>query len=147
MSASLPPRLPEIPGLPIPKLPEGVEIGKLVLKPIEIRDNRLLRRKEVILEAWHVALPTPTRLQIREEVARLFGVDVKQVYIRGIKTEYGRHRSIVEAHIYDDPTIGEQIEPLYIRLRNMPREEAKKIYEEIKRKKAERKMKKKKKKK
>jgi small subunit ribosomal protein S24e len=125
--------------IPIPKLPEGVEVGKVVTRLINVRDNRVIGRKEVTMEVWHVGLPTPSRLQMREEVAKALGVDIKQVYIIRVVTEYGRHRSIVEAHVYDDPAIGEKLEPLYIKLRNMPKEEAKKIMEEMRKKKGEKK--------
>jgi len=120
--------------IPIPKLPEGVEVGKVVTRLINVRDNRVISRKEVTMEVWHPGLPTPSRLQLREEVAKALGVDVKQVYVIRVVTEYGRHRSIIEAHVYDDPTVGERVEPLYVKLRNMPKEEARKIREEMRKK-------------
>ncbi|MGC8543552.1 MAG: 30S ribosomal protein S24e [Vulcanisaeta sp.] len=120
--------------IPTPKLPEGIEVGKLVFRLVSIKENKVLGRKEVTAEAWHVGLPTPGRLQLREEIAKAMGVDVKQVYVIRVITEYGRHRSTVEAHVYDDPSVGEKLEPLYIRLRNMPKEEAKKIREEMRKK-------------
>ncbi|ADN49816.1 30S ribosomal protein S24e [Vulcanisaeta distributa] len=125
--------------IPMPKLPEGIEAGKLVFKLLNIRENKVIGRKEVTAEAWHVGLPTPSRVQLREEIAKAMGVDVKQVYVVRVITEYGRHRSVIEAHVYDDPNVGERIEPLYIRLRNMPKEEAKKIREEMKKRKTEKK--------
>ncbi|ADY01334.1 30S ribosomal protein S24e [Vulcanisaeta moutnovskia 768-28] len=125
--------------IPTPQLPEGVEAGKLVLKLLNIRENKVFGRKEVSAEAWHVGLPTPSRLQLREEIAKAMGVDVKQVYVVRVITEYGRHRSTIEAHVYDDLSTGERIEPLYVKLRNIPKEEAKKIREEMKKKKTEKK--------
>jgi small subunit ribosomal protein S24e len=120
--------------VPTPSLPEGVEVGKVIIKLTMIRDNRVIGRKEVTVEVWHAGLPTPSRLQLREEVAKALGVDVKQVYVIRVVTEYGRHRSIIEAHVYDDPTVGERVEPLYVKLRNMPKEEARKIREEMRKK-------------
>ena len=125
--------------IPMPKLPEGVEAGKLVFKLLNIRENKVIGRKEVTAEAWHVGLPTPSRVQLREEIAKAMGVDVKQVYVVRVLTEYGRHRSVIEAHVYDDPSTGEKVEPLYVKLRNMPKEEAKKIREEMKKRKTEKK--------
>ena len=125
--------------IPMPKLPEGVEAGKLVFRLLNIRENKVIGRKEVTAEAWHVGLPTPSRVQLREEIAKAMGVDVKQVYVVRVLTEYGRHRSVIEAHVYDDPSTGEKVEPLYVKLRNMPKEEAKKIREEMKKRKTEKK--------
>ncbi|MFB6469762.1 MAG: 30S ribosomal protein S24e [Vulcanisaeta sp. AZ3] len=125
--------------IPMPKLPEGVEVGKVITRLVNIKENKVIGRKEVTVEVWHVGLPTPGRLQLREEIAKALGVDVKQVYVIRVLTDYGRHRSTVEAHVYDDPNAGERIEPLYVKLRNMPREEAKKIREEMRKKRGEKK--------
>ena len=128
----------------IPGIPEDVEIGKITYKLKEDRYNPLLRRREVIVEIWHIGLPTPTRLEVRKEIANMFKVSEDRVFVRHIYTEFGIGKSKVEAHIYDDPEFGKKIEPLYIQLRNMPREEAKKLMEEIRKKKLEREKKKKK---
>ncbi len=124
-------------------LPEGVEPGKIVLKIAQDRRNVLLWRREIIFDLWHVGLPTPNRLELRQKIAETLGVDVDRVYIRHIYTEFGWGKSKVEVHVYDNPEIGKKIEPLYIQLRNMPKEEAQKIREEIRQKKAQRKKKKK----
>ncbi|WP_069807200.1 30S ribosomal protein S24e [Vulcanisaeta thermophila] len=125
--------------VPTPTLPEGVEPGKVVFKILNIKQNPLLSRREVTAEAWHVGLPTPSRLQLREELSKALGVDVKQVYIIRAVTEYGLHRTLITAHVYENAEVGEKIEPLYIKLRNMPREEANKIREELRKKRGEKK--------
>ena len=128
-------------------LPPGVEPGKVIYRIVEDRKNPLLKRRELMLEIWHIGLPTPPRLEVRQKVAEMLGVDVNCVYIRHIYTEFGWGKSKVEVHVYEDPEFGKKIEPLYIQLRNMPKEEAEKIREELRQKKAEREEKKKRKKK
>ena len=115
----------------IPGIPDDVEIGKVKYKIVEDRRNPLLRRRELKVEIWHIGLSTPRRLEVREEVAKMLGVDKDVVYVRHIYTEFGIGKSVAEVHVYDRKEDGEAIEPLYIRLRNMPREEAKKILEEM----------------
>ncbi len=124
-------------------LPEGVEPGKVIYKIVEDRKNPLLRRRELLVEIWHIGLPTPTRLEVRQKVAEMLGVNVDSVFVRHIYTEFGWGKSKVEVHVYDDPEFGKKIEPLYIQLRNMPKEEAEKLREEIRQKKAQKKKKKK----
>ncbi len=124
-------------------LPEGVEPGKIVYKIVEDRRNPLLFRRELMVEIWHIGLPTPNRLEVRQKIAEMLGVEVDRVFIRHIYTEFGWGKSKVEVHVYDNAEIGKKIEPLYIQLRNMPKEEADKIREEIRQKKAQRKKKKK----
>ncbi len=128
-------------------LPPGIEPGKVVYRIAEDRKNPLLRRKELIVEIWHVGLPTPNRLEVRQKIAEMLGVNVDCVYVRHVYTEFGWGKSKVEVHVYEDPEFGKLIEPLYIRLRNLPKEEAQKLREEIRQKKAEREEKKRKKKK
>jgi len=126
----------------IPGIPEDVEIGKITYKIAQERYNPLLKRREVLVEIWHIGLPTPNRLEVRQKIAEMFGVNIDQVYIRHIYTEFGIGKSKVEVHIYDDPEFGKKIEPIYIQLRNMPKEEAQKLREELKQKKSKKKKKK-----
>ncbi len=124
-------------------LPEGVEPGKIVYKIVEDRRNSLLSRRELMIEVWHIGLPTPSRLEIRQKIAEMLGVEIDRVFIRHIYTEFGWGRSRVEVHVYDNPEIGKKIEPLYVQLRNLPKEEAQKLREEIRQRKAQKKRKKK----
>jgi small subunit ribosomal protein S24e len=118
----------------------------LAFNILNIRENKLLGRREALVEALHPNAPTPTRQAVREWVAKQLGVDVANVFVRKIKTSYGIGRSLAEVHIYNDLKLARIIEPLYILARNFG-EEGKKLLEEAKRRRAERKEKRKKKKK
>jgi small subunit ribosomal protein S24e len=95
-----------------------------------IRDNRLLGRRELVVEILHARAPTPTRQTVREYVARQLGVSPSAVFIRRIKTEYGVGRSTAEIHVYDNPDIAKRMEPLYVIARNLG-EEGKKLLEGV----------------
>ncbi len=91
-----------------------------------IRDwyNALIKRREIDILIQHTGKGTPSRLEIRMGVANALGVDVKRVYVRNLKTEYGLGRTIAEIHVYDTVERGLQFEPKYIRERNkLPEEE------------------------
>lgn len=113
---------------------------------VSIRENKLLNRRELVVEAMHQKASTPTRQSVREWVAQQLGVDVANVFVRKIKTEYGIGKSVAEVHIYNDQKLARVIEPLYIITRNLG-EEGKKLMEEIKKRRSERREKKRKKKK
>ena len=113
---------------------------------LSIRENKLLERREALVEALHSKASTPTRQAVREWVAKQLGVDVANVFVRKIKTSYGIGRSLAEVHIYSDPKLAKVIEPLYILARNLG-EEGKKLLEEAKKRRAERREKRRKKKK
>ncbi len=90
-------------------------------------------RRELEVEVQHQGQPTPARLQLRDAVASMLGVKQGQVYVVEVRTSYGgAGRSTAKVHVYDDEAKGAAVEPLYVRLRNMPPEEAKKIREAIK---------------
>ena len=112
-------------------LPEGVEPGKMQVKVIEQFNNPLLQRKEVKAVVYHVGLPTPQRLQLREELAKALGSSPELTYVTHVYTQYGIGVSRVEAHVYFDKNTAELVEPLYVKLRNMPKDQAKKIMDEI----------------
>lgn len=83
---------------------------------------------------------------MREWVAKQLGVDVVNVFVRRIRTDYGLGRSVAEVHIYGDSELARALEPLYVLARNLG-EEGKKLLEEARKKRAERREKRRKKRK
>jgi small subunit ribosomal protein S24e len=82
------------------------------------RYNRLIGRREITLQINHMLKPTPSRLQVRLSVAKAYGVDIERVYVRSIRTEYGRGVSRAEVHIYDSVERALAFEPKHIVERN-----------------------------
>ena len=113
---------------------------------LNIRENKLLGRREALVEALHPNASTPTRQAVREWVAKQLGVDVANVFVRRIRTSYGVRRSLAEVHIYGDSKLARVLEPLYILARNLG-EEGKKLLEEARKRRAERREKRRKRKK
>ncbi len=86
--------------------------------------NPLIKRREVEIVLLHVGKSTPSRIQVRLGAAKAFGVDVKRLYVREIRTEYGVGRSKIVIHIYDTPERALKFEPKHIIERNkLPEEE------------------------
>ncbi len=98
----------------------------------KIRENKLLTRRELVLELKTDT--TPTRQSVRELVARQLGVDIAGVYVRKIETTRGSDVVKAEVHVYQNPEVAKAIEPLYIIARNLG-EEGKKLLEAKKKKK------------
>ena len=113
---------------------------------LNIRENKLLGRREALVEALHLNASTPTRQEVREWVAKQLGVDVANVFVRRIRTSYGVGKSLAEVHIYGDSKLARVLEPLYILARNLG-EEGKKLLEEARKRRAERREKRRKRKK
>lgn len=105
------------------------------LKLEQIRENKLLGRREVVALIIHQGASTPTRQQIREAVAAQLGVEPNMVYVRKIATEFGLGASRAEVHVYSSEDAAKAVEPLYIIARNLP--DGKKLLEEAKKRRAE----------
>ncbi|RLF24378.1 MAG: 30S ribosomal protein S24e [Thermoprotei archaeon] len=97
------------------------------LKIVKERYNPLAKRRELTVELYHVGKGTPPRYVVRNYIASLLKARLECVYVRSLKTEYGLNRTIGEVHIYDDPKRAEEMEPEYIRIRNLPPEERAKV--------------------
>ncbi|MGC9049662.1 30S ribosomal protein S24e [Pyrobaculum sp.] len=110
---------------------------------VNIRENKLLGRRELLVEAAHLNVSTPMRQSVREWVSKQLGVDVSNVFVRKIKTQYGVGKSVAEIHVYNDSKLARVIEPLYILARNLG-EEGKKLVEEARKRRNERREKKRK---
>jgi len=88
------------------------------------RYNPLVKRRELALLVLHVGKSTPGRMVLRYKLSKALGVDIKRLYIRSIRSEYGVGRTHVEVHVYDSPERALQFEPRYVIERNkIPEEE------------------------
>lgn len=98
-----------------------------VLKEVE---NPLLRRKEIAFEILHPRAKTPTLAEVREAISALKKAPIEAVYIRFLRGISGRQSSIGEAHVYFSPG-NAGIEPLHVKIANMPVQEKKLKKEEL----------------
>ncbi|RLG87469.1 MAG: 30S ribosomal protein S24e [Thermoprotei archaeon] len=85
---------------------EGVE-GYIVRE----RYNKLIGRRELEVMVDHMFKGTPRRLELREAIARLFGVDPSLVIVKKIVSEYGWGKSRAKVFIYDSMDRLKIIEP------------------------------------
>lgn len=96
---------------------------KFSVKVENTKYNELLKRKEVFFVVSHEGGPTPSRFEVREKLAGIFGVDVDRVYIVRMETITGNMTARGEAHIYDSHEQAKLIEQKHIILRNIPKKE------------------------
>lgn len=97
---------------------KAVTLGKYSGEVLEETYNPLIKRLEVKIRVGHPGEGTPSKGLLRLELGKLYNRDVKLVYIRNVKTEYGLGVSLVEAHVYDSEDRVKLFEPEYIIKRN-----------------------------
>lgn len=61
---------------------------------------------------------TPTRSEVRREIAVLLKVELDRVWIRKMETKTGTNITLGLAHVYDNPVKALQVEPEHIIKRN-----------------------------
>jgi small subunit ribosomal protein S24e len=92
----------------------GRGVSELKLDILESRVNKLIGRRELIVRVAHWPRGTPSRKELREQVAKMLGVDPETVYVRKVKTDYGACESLARVHVYDSAERALQVEPPYI---------------------------------
>ncbi len=76
--------------------------------------NKLLQRAEVMVLFEHITSGTPSRNEVREFIAKLYGVDPQLVIVKQILGEYGRGASKAHIHIYESIDRLKLLEPKHI---------------------------------
>jgi small subunit ribosomal protein S24e len=83
--------------------------------------NPLLKRKEVTFEAAHeLHEGTPTRIELRKNLADILKANIDLVFIERAITKTGSMLTVGEAHVYDTPEQAKMVEAEHIITRNIP---------------------------
>ncbi|MBS7648639.1 MAG: 30S ribosomal protein S24e [Candidatus Bathyarchaeia archaeon] len=90
------------------------------IKILSNKRNELLKRNEIIFRLSHDGLPTPSRIEVKKELANMLKVDSEAVFVRRIESITGTMMAVGEAHIYDSQAYAKEIEPEHIIIRNSP---------------------------
>ena len=85
--------------------------------------NPLLKRREITFEVEHKETGgTPSRLEVRKELASKLKKDVELVYVKRMETRTGTMTVVGKATAYDSAEQAKLVEPEHIIIRNTPQE-------------------------
>ena len=82
------------------------------------RVNPLTGRREILFELEDAK--TPSRTEMRREIAVALKTDIDKVWIRRIETRTGTHTTSGLAHVYNDAASALKTEPVHVVKRNQP---------------------------
>jgi len=85
--------------------------------------NQLLERKELVFKIEEQS--TPSRTEVRREIAVLMRTDVDNVIVKNINTVSGSRMLTGVAHVYNDATTVKKVEAEYLIKRNTSKKEDK----------------------
>ncbi|KAI7694009.1 hypothetical protein SSS_02512 [Sarcoptes scabiei] len=80
--------------------------------------NRLLFRKQMVIDVSHPNKPTPSKLGLREKLARMYKTTPDLVFCFGFRTQFGGGKSTGFALIYDTLDHAKRFEPKHRLVRN-----------------------------
>jgi ribosomal protein S24E len=94
------------------------------LKIVSKEQNPLMKRNEVTFRVEHAQTGgTPTRVEVRKQLATLLKTDLDLVYVKQLETKTGTMVAIGEANAYDSVEQAKLVEPEHIIARNAIPEE------------------------
>ena len=89
------------------------------LKIISKEQNPLMKRKEVTFSVEHAQTGgTPTRVEVRKQLATLLKTKLELVYLKRLETKTGTMVAVGEANAYDSIEQAKLMEPKHIIARN-----------------------------
>ena len=92
--------------------PCTIRVRKLVV-------NRLLQRKQFVIEVSHQGRPSISRPELKELLSKMFKVaDPQTIFTFGFKTAFGGGRSVGFGIIYDNLEAAKRLEPRFRLVRN-----------------------------
>ncbi len=90
-------------------------------KILEDKKQPLFSRRIVSAEIDFAEGKTPSRADVRNEIARAAKAEVKLVSVRKISTAYGHRMAKVEAYVYSSEADLAKAEPKHIQARHAPK--------------------------
>lgn len=84
----------------------------VTLRTRKFMTNRLLGRKQMVVDVIHPNTPTPSKEILREKLQKLYSVpDVQQIQVFGLRTGFGGGKTTGFAMIYDSIDSFKKFEP------------------------------------
>lgn len=95
------------------------------IKILEKKDEPLLRRQNIKIEV-EFEKEIPSRLLIREHVAKALKVDQEMLIVDSIKSSFGSLKANVTSHFYLDKVLMDKIVKKHVKKRHSKKDEEKK---------------------
>ncbi|WFD03504.1 hypothetical protein MOBT1_002195 [Malassezia obtusa] len=75
----------------------------ITLRTRKFITNRLLHRRQMVLDVIHPHRPNVSRAELQEKLGELYKTPKEQCFVFGMRTHYGGGRSTGFALVYDTP--------------------------------------------
>merc|ERR1711967_58665 len=92
-------------------------MSSVTVRPRKLMTNRLLQRRQMVLDIVHPDLPTPDKAMLRKLICEHLSkskhakASPEATVVFGVETDYGGGKSTAFALVYDSPDAAKKIEP------------------------------------
>merc|ERR1711981_1009433 len=87
--------------------------GTITVRTRKYMTNRLLARRQMVVDVLHPNRPSVAKTDIREKLAKMYRCTADRVFAFGFKTNFGGGKSTGFALIYDTLDLAKKFEPKY----------------------------------
>lgn len=87
--------------------------GSVTLRTRKYMTNRLLQRKQMVVDVLHPNKASVPKTEIREKLAKMYKATPDRVFAFGFRTNFGGGKSSGFALIYDTMDFAKKFEPKY----------------------------------
>ncbi|CAG8593543.1 23430_t:CDS:2 [Dentiscutata erythropus] len=85
----------------------------VTLRTRKFLTNRLLNRKQFVVDVIHPGLSNLSKDDIREKLSKMYKAEKETIFVFGFRTIFGGGRSTGFGLIYDDLAAAKKFEPKY----------------------------------
>merc|ERR1712003_19969 len=87
--------------------------GSVTIRTRKYMTNRLLCRKQMVVDVLHPGKASVAKADIREKLGKMYNCTADRVFTFGFKTQFGGGKSTGFALIYDTMDFAKKFEPKY----------------------------------
>merc|ERR1711931_191054 len=89
------------------------EKGAITVRTRKFMTNRLLNRKQMVVDVLHPGRATVPKTEIRDQLAKMYKTTADVIFAFGFHTLFGGNKTIGFALIYDNMDSAKKYEPKY----------------------------------
>jgi small subunit ribosomal protein S24e len=95
-----------------------MESAVTTIRTRKFMTNRLLQRKQFVVEVLHPGRAPLSRLEIREKLSQMYKSNLENIFVFGFRTMFGGGKTVGFGLIYDSFQAAKKLEPKYRLIRH-----------------------------
>ena len=102
--------------------------GSVTIRTRKYMLNRLLCRRQMVVDVLHPGKSSVSKSDIREKLAKMYSCTADRVFVFGFKTNFGGGKSTGFGLVYDTMDYAKKFEPKYRLVRQVSERESRGVH-------------------